>query len=106
MQTWLSNAWSNGCNSLLKVSAAAGLLFLSASSVLAIFFLTAPCAVAQSGHEAGGEANLKLPDLSKVSFLGFDGHKLLLFGLLICFAGLCFGLIIYRHLKNLPVHKS
>ncbi|HXA00112.1 MAG TPA: sodium-translocating pyrophosphatase [Candidatus Dormibacteraeota bacterium] len=57
-------------------------------------------------HEAGGEANLKLPDLSAVKFLGVDGHKLLLFGLVICFLGLLFGLIIYSRLKNLPVHKS
>src|SRR5215471_16419436 len=106
MQTWLSNAWSRGFNSLRNVSNGAGVLFWSATSALALFFLTAPSALAQSGHEAGGEANLKLPDLSKVSFLGFDGHKLLLFGLLICFFGLLFGLIIYSRLKNLPVHKS
>src|SRR5215831_10267058 len=98
METWLSNAWSHGFDSLRKVSVkmttAAGLLFLSASA-----------AVAET-HEAGGEANLKLPDLSKVSFLGVNGHNLLLFGLVICFLGLLFGLFIYRRLKNLPVHKS
>src|SRR5215212_6836674 len=27
-------------------------------------------------HEPGGEANLRLPDLSKVDFLGIDGHTL------------------------------
>jgi K(+)-stimulated pyrophosphate-energized sodium pump len=54
----------------------------------------------------GGEANLKLPDLSKVNFLGMDGHKLLLFGILICIFGLAFGLVIYTRLKNMPVHKS
>src|SRR6516164_9232084 len=106
MQTWLSNAWSHGFESLRRVSNDAGLLFLSAPAALATFFLGAPCAFAQSGHEAGGEANLKLPDLSKVSFLGLDGHKLLLFGLLVCFLGLLFGLTIYSRLKNLPVHKS
>src|SRR5258707_169808 len=56
--------------------------------------------------EAGGEANLKLPDLSQVTFLGIDGHKLLLLGILICVFGLGFGLAIYSRLKNLPVHKS
>jgi K(+)-stimulated pyrophosphate-energized sodium pump len=56
--------------------------------------------------EAGGEANLKLPDLSSVTFLGIDGHKLLLFGIVICIFGLGFGLAIYSRLKNLPVHKS
>ena len=95
MQTWLSNAWSQGCISLRKVAAAAGVLLMGATA-----------SFAQSGHEAGGEANLKLPDLSAVKFLGMDGHKLLLFGILICFAGLLFGLVIYRRLKNLPVHRS
>jgi K(+)-stimulated pyrophosphate-energized sodium pump len=98
MQTWPSNAWSHaksyGCSALHKALAAAGLLLLSGTAALA------------ESHEAGGEANLKLPDLSKVSFLGVNGHKLLLFGLVICFLGLLFGLAIYRRLKNLPVHRS
>src|SRR5438270_437030 len=54
----------------------------------------------------GGEANLTLPDLSSVTFLGMDGHKLLMVGLLFCFFGLLFGLAIYLQLKNLAVHKS
>src|SRR5467141_81703 len=54
----------------------------------------------------GGEAALKLPDLSSVSFMGIDGHRLLLVGLLFCFLGLMFGLAIYIQLKNLPVHRS
>ena len=94
MQTWLRNAWSQRCSALNKAIAAAGLLLLSASAALA------------ESHEAGGEANLKLPDLSKVSFLGVNGHKLLLFGLLVCVFGLLFGLAIYRRLKNLPVHRT
>jgi K(+)-stimulated pyrophosphate-energized sodium pump len=56
--------------------------------------------------EAAGEANLRLPDLSSVSFLGIDGHRLLLFGILICVFGLVFGMAIFTRLKNLPVHKS
>jgi len=58
------------------------------------------------GEAPGGEANLKLPDLSSVSFLGIDGHKLLLFGILFCIFGLIFGLVIYTRLKNLPVHRA
>src|SRR5713101_1699045 len=54
----------------------------------------------------GGEAALKLPDLSDVAFLGIDGHRLLLVGLLFCFLGLMFGLVIYIQLKNLPVHRA
>ena len=58
-------------------------------------------------HHSGGEANLVLPDLSRVEFLGgIDGHTLLLIGLVVCALGLLFGLVIYKQLKNLPVHKS
>jgi K(+)-stimulated pyrophosphate-energized sodium pump len=71
--------------------------------------LGAAAAFAQAPVEAeapGGEANLKLPDLSSVNFLGIDGHKLLLFGILFCIFGLVFGLVIYTRLKNLPVHRA
>jgi K(+)-stimulated pyrophosphate-energized sodium pump len=62
---------------------------------------------AQAAPETvGGEANLKLPDLSSVNFLGINGHKLLLFGILFCVFGLAFGLAIYTKLKNLPVHRA
>ena len=53
-----------------------------------------------------GEANLQLPDLSSVKFLGIDGHTLLLFGIVFCILGLIFGLVSYQRLKNLPVHRS
>ena len=57
--------------------------------------------------ETGGEANLKLPDLSQVSFLnGINGSKLLTIGLIFCALGLLFGLMIYVQLKNMPVHRS
>jgi len=70
----------------------------------ALTLLNATAAMAQ--ETAGGEANLKVPDLSQVTFLGMDGHKLLTFGLLFCVFGLIFGLAIYSRLKNLPVHRS
>jgi K(+)-stimulated pyrophosphate-energized sodium pump len=57
-------------------------------------------------QEVGGEANLKLPDLSQVSFLGINGHQLLLYGIVICVFGLLFGLMIFTRLKNMPVHRS
>jgi K(+)-stimulated pyrophosphate-energized sodium pump len=53
-----------------------------------------------------GEADLKVPDLHQVTFLGINGHALLMWGLLFCFAGLAFGLVIYRRLERLPVHQS
>src|SRR3979490_2785657 len=92
MLTWLANAWSLGCKFTKFGAAALSLTLLGAASALA--------------DEAGGEANLKLPDLSQVTFLGIDGPKLLLFGIVICIFGLGFGLAIYSRLKNLPVHKS
>ncbi|MDX1996778.1 MAG: sodium-translocating pyrophosphatase [Thermoanaerobaculia bacterium] len=52
------------------------------------------------------EANLVLPDLGAVQFLGMSGHTLLLFGLGICLLGIVFGLVMYNQLKNMPVHKS
>ncbi|MBW7932682.1 MAG: sodium-translocating pyrophosphatase, partial [Gemmatimonadaceae bacterium] len=58
-------------------------------------------------HKPGGEANLVLPDLASVKFLGgMSGYSLLALGLLFCAAGGLFGLMIYTQLKNLPVHKS
>ena len=60
----------------------------------------------EDGAAPGGEANLRLPDLSQVKFLGLDGHTLLLFGIAFCIFGLIFGMAIYRRLKNLPVHRA
>ncbi|OLE57409.1 MAG: sodium-translocating pyrophosphatase, partial [Chloroflexi bacterium 13_1_20CM_2_59_7] len=68
--------------------------------------LGASATLAQPAQEVGGEASLKLPDLSQVMFLGFDGHRLLLIGILFCIFGLGFGLTIYTRLKNLPVHRA
>ncbi|HEV2424542.1 MAG TPA: sodium-translocating pyrophosphatase [Terriglobia bacterium] len=69
--------------------------------------LTAGASVwAKPPESTGGEANLKLPDLSQAQFLGTDGHKLLMWGLLFCVLGLLFGLVTYSKLKNLPVHRA
>src|SRR5882672_9013685 len=73
------------------------------AAALAVITLSVSYASAQ---EAGGEANLKLPDLSQVSFLGFNGHSLLSIGLLFCVFGLGFGMAIFMRLRNLPVHRS
>jgi K(+)-stimulated pyrophosphate-energized sodium pump len=94
MRTWLTRAWARACRFSKFGVAAAALSFTSA------------VARAQATDEVGGEAALKLPDLSQVQFLGVDGHKLLLFGILFCVFGLIFGLVIYSRLKNLPVHRS
>jgi len=59
-----------------------------------------------SSTQAAGEASLILPDLGQVSFGSINARTLLKAGLLMCLLGLLFGLIIYRQLKNLPVHRS
>src|SRR6185503_17363528 len=59
---------------------------------------------AAQAHRPGGEANLVLPDLSQVTFLGaIDGHTLLYSGLVVSALGLLFGLTIYNQLKNMLV---
>ena len=96
MRNWLANLVSRGSRF------AQGRMV----AVLALVTLGASAALAQPAPEAGGEAGLKLPDLSSVSFLGIDGHRLLMVGILFCIAGLGFGLAIYMRLKNLPVHRA
>ena len=92
MRTWLASAWSLGRRFAKGIAAAA--------------FLALCSGAATPAQEAGGEAGLKVPDLSQVTFLGIDGHKLLLFGIVFCVFGLIFGLAIYSRLKGMPVHKS
>src|SRR5215467_577220 len=95
MRTWLASAASHGCRFAKTLAGAFALAVTGATAALA-------------QPTEGGEANLKLPDLSSVSFLNdsIDGHKLLLIGILFCILGLAFGLAIYMRLKNLPVHRA
>ena len=97
MRTWLATVASTACRFAKSSAALAMLLTLSASA-----------AFAQPEGAEGGEASLKLPDLSSVSFLNgaIDGHKLLLIGIAFCIFGLLFGMAIYMRLKNLPVHRA
>ncbi|HEV2884499.1 MAG TPA: sodium/proton-translocating pyrophosphatase, partial [Pyrinomonadaceae bacterium] len=79
-------------------------VFSFASLLLALAGFSST-AFAQS--HTGGEANLILPDLSQVTFFGgYDGHTVLLSGILVCVLGLVFGLAIYMNLKKLPVHRA
>jgi K(+)-stimulated pyrophosphate-energized sodium pump len=99
MRTWLAKAVSHGYQFAQT----------SAKTVAAAFFILsfgATAAFAQSAGEVGGEASLKLPDLSQVVFLGVDGHRLLMIGILFCIFGLAFGLVIYTRLRNMPVHRA
>jgi K(+)-stimulated pyrophosphate-energized sodium pump len=69
----------------------------------------AGAAYASTGSPGGqhvSEATLVLPDLASVQFLGMSGRALLMGGLLVCAAGMVFGLVIYNQLKNMAVHRS
>jgi K(+)-stimulated pyrophosphate-energized sodium pump len=102
MRTWLATFAFQGRGLVTdltkKISAVAALLCISTVAALA----------QPSAEAAGGEASLKLPDLSQVSFLNgaINGHNLLLIGILFCLFGLGFGMVIYMRLKNLPVHRA
>ena len=96
MRTWLATAALLSRCMAKRISAVAALLTVGTVSALA------------QPEGGGGEASLKLPDLSSVSFFNgaIDGHKLLLIGILFCLFGLGFGMAIYMRLKNLPVHRT
>ncbi|MBV9759472.1 MAG: sodium-translocating pyrophosphatase [Acidobacteriaceae bacterium] len=81
-----------------------GLVFAAA----VFFALPMPSFAQERQAQAGGEANLVLPDLSQSTFFGgtIDGRSLLLYSFVFVALGLVFGLVIYRQLKNLPVHRS
>jgi hypothetical protein len=82
MRNWLATAAFLTRGVAKKIFAAAALLTVAAATALA-----------QPAGE-GGEASLKLPDLSQVSFFNgaIDGHTLLLIGILFCLFGLGFGM--------------
>jgi K(+)-stimulated pyrophosphate-energized sodium pump len=98
MKMWLSQSL-NYLGRMSKVS-----LLRRGISLLA---LTLFSSIASFAEPTGGEAALKLPDLSSVTFFNgaINGHNLLLIGIVFCVLGLLFGLAIYTHLKNLPVHR-
>ena len=101
MRTWIATAAFFTRRVATKLSATAALLCVG------LVTTGTAAALAQPTGE-GGEASLKLPDLSQVSFFngGIDGHKLLLIGIAACLFGLGFGMTIYMRLKNLPVHRA
>jgi K(+)-stimulated pyrophosphate-energized sodium pump len=81
-----------------------GLLSWAALSLL----MPSLSVAAQEHNQAGGEANLVLPDLGQATFFGgvISGQSLLTWGLIVVAFGLLFGLVIYQQLKALPVHRS
>ena len=99
MRTWLAKAVSDGRQF-------AHFFIRTVAATIAVLSFASISALAQPAHEVGGEASLKLPDLSQVLFLGIDGHRLLMIGILFCIFGLGFGMIIYTRLRKMPVHRS
>ena len=102
MSNWLARVSSLRS----RIAGAASAAFLRASTAASALLMFAAAAHAQAPEGGGGEASLKVPDLSQGQFLGVNGHSLLLWGLLFCVFGLFFGWGIYVRLKNLPVHRS
>src|SRR5260370_7171845 len=108
MRPWKANFGSGG-RWFVKKRFAKKRFAKTSETLATLLLLTAGYALAQPAtqtDEAGGEAALKLPDLSSVSFLGVDGHRLLMIGLLFCVFGLGFGMVIFMRLKNLPITPS
>ena len=72
------------------------------------FLLSSLMFLLMAGAAFAGEADIKLPDLTQVSFLGgaLAGLTILNFGLIICAIGMIFGIMQYVQTKNLPAHKA
>ena len=72
------------------------------------FLLSALMILLAAGAAFAGEADIKVPDLTQVSFLGgsLAGLTILNVGLLICVIGMGFGIMQYVQTKNLPAHKA
>lgn len=71
--------------------------------------LTGIALIAFASLGFGGEADIKIPDLSLVRFEGVggvSGAALMYIGIVICAIGAVFGLVQYLQTKSLPVHES
>ena len=55
---------------------------------------------------SASEADLILPNLHSVTFMGVDGWTLLAWGLLLCIGGFIFGFVQFTQIKKIKVHKS
>lgn len=65
-----------------------------------------PVGLAHAIVPAASEADVAVPDLTVVEIFGLSGPFILTLGVVVCFAGLLFGLRSYRQIHGLPVHKS
>jgi K(+)-stimulated pyrophosphate-energized sodium pump len=71
------------------------------TAIAVMLFMTVSMAFA-------GEADIKLPDLSQVSFMdgALGGMTILNLGLIVCAIGMIFGWMQYTQTKNLPAHQA
>ncbi len=72
------------------------------------FLLSSLMFLLMAGAAFAGEADINLPDLTQVSFMGgsLAGLTILNAGLIICIIGMIFGFMQYVQTKNLPAHKA
>jgi len=72
------------------------------------FLMSSLMILLAAGAAFAGEADIKLPDLTAVSFMGgsLAGMTILNVGLFICLIGMAFGVMQYVQTKNLPAHKA
>ncbi len=72
------------------------------------FLMSSLMLLLMTGAAFAGEADINLPDLTQVSFMGgtLAGLTILNVGLIICIIGMAFGIMQYVQTKNLPAHKA
>src|SRR3982751_7136909 len=72
------------------------------------FLGAAALATVVSTNARASEADIKIPDLSQVSFFNgsLSGTNVLMIGLAVCVVGVIYGWLQYIQTKNLQVHAS
>ena len=83
--------------------------FLKKCNPVSILFSLGFMLLLLAGSAFAGEADIVLPDLSKVTFKifgGLSGLSIMYFGIVICFVGLIFAWVQANQTKNMPAHKS
>lgn len=83
-----------------------GVWTAAAATAISFAACSTPSQQSPGEHQVGGEANLQLPDLGSVKFMGLPGNVLLALGLIICALGLGFGLMTYLQLRRMPAHRT
>ncbi|MDR2019100.1 MAG: sodium-translocating pyrophosphatase [Syntrophobacterales bacterium] len=83
--------------------------FLKKYNVVSILFSFGIMMFMLATRAFAGEADIILPDLTKVSFDAFgglSGISIMHFGLIICLVGLVFAWVQAKQTKNMPAHKA